>query len=390
MTKQDYKIIVRQLFYLVLFTLFVCCTENKQRYNFTSSQDLSTINLTKEQVFGDTADVIFDRVGLVDVDNNNRVYISERSLGNRTIHVFSEDGNYLTNVSREGNGPGEFRTLGYLQVLSNKLYLFDSFHNRISIFTINSDSNTYSFRENKNISTRSLSQIKKAEDKRIAKTYVFREGESLVGFEDPQIPSNSERRIYYFLFNSKGELVKDETLFEQNGITIFKTKVNSRSITMELPFSRRPLIEVSHTGLIFKAWSEDFKIDVLKSSGEQIRTISIPFKNTPLKKSEVIQWYESNNYFHRAIQKASFPETWPALNDFIVDDENRIWVSTIVENFDIHEWWVLKRSGEVITKFEWPRDKPIEKIKNGYMYTRETNEMGVETIVRYEIEMDEG
>jgi hypothetical protein len=68
------------------------------------------------------------------------------------------------------------------------------------------------------------------------------------------------------------------------------------------------------------------------------------------------------------------------------DDSNRLWVSTIVEDFDVYEWWVLEDNGELITKFDWPRDEPIEVIKNGKMYTRQTDEeTGLERIVRYQI-----
>jgi len=65
---------------------------------------------------------------------------------------------------------------------------------------------------------------------------------------------------------------------------------------------------------------------------------------------------------------------------------NRLWVFTIVEDFDVYEWWVLELSGELITRFEWPREEPIEVIKNGKMYTRQTDEeTGLEQIVRYGI-----
>lgn len=82
------------------------------------------------------------------------------------------------------------------------------------------------------------------------------------------------------------------------------------------------------------------------------------------------------------------PEYWPAINNLIIDDENRLWISTIVDDFDIYEWWILEKSGEVITRFEWPRDYPIEVVKCGYMYTRETNEKtGLEEVVRYRIKL---
>ena len=46
------------------------------------------------------------------------------------------------------------------------------------------------------------------------------------------------------------------------------------------------------------------------------------------------------------------PQTGPALNDLIVDDEGQIWVSTIVEDFDIYEWWILQENGELITRLD--------------------------------------
>ncbi|MDZ7680976.1 MAG: hypothetical protein U5J63_04500 [Fodinibius sp.] len=65
----------------------------ENRYRATL-KELPKINLTQTQAFGDTSGVMFDRMGLVDVDDNNSVYISERAMGNRTVHVFSEDGSY--------------------------------------------------------------------------------------------------------------------------------------------------------------------------------------------------------------------------------------------------------------------------------------------------------
>lgn len=41
----------------------------------------------------------------------------------------------------------------------------------------------------------------------------------------------------------------------------------------------------------------------------------------------------------------------------------RLWVATIVEDFDVYEWWILKKNGEVITKFEWPRCTPARRMR---------------------------
>ncbi|MEX0769148.1 MAG: hypothetical protein WD035_00340 [Balneolaceae bacterium] len=85
----------------------------------------------------------------------------------------------------------------------------------------------------------------------------------------------------------------------------------------------------------------------------------------------------------------NLPKTWPVLSEMKIDDQNRLWIATTVEDMSVYEWWVLEDTGELITKFEWPRDEPIEVVQNGYMYTRETDEeTGLQQVARYRIEME--
>ena len=166
------------------------------------------------------------------------------------------------------------------------------------------------------------------------------------------------------------------------------------------PFFGKSLFAVSGNGLIYTAQTEEFRLDVYDANGQHQFTIEHPFETMELTRSGLLRMYEDVDLSRldfregedaalQMIREAdNLPETWPALNDLLIDDENRLWVSTIVENLDIYEWWVMEESGELITRFEWPRDEPIEVVKNGYMYTRETDEeTGLQQIVRYKIEM---
>lgn len=61
-----------------------------------------------------------------------------------------------------------------------------------------------------------------------------------------------------------------------------------------------------------------------------------------------------------------------------------------MDNFDVYDSWILEETGELITKIEWPRDELIVLIKNGKMYTRETDdETGLQQVVRYRVEMEQ-
>ncbi|MEX0660933.1 MAG: hypothetical protein WEA58_06425 [Balneolaceae bacterium] len=145
----------------------------------------------------------------------------------------------------------------------------------------------------------------------------------------------------------------------------------------------------------------NFQIEVRTPDGEILRTIEHPFQNIPITRRELILKYEDidmsrldfnegDDIALQMIREAdNLPETWPAMDDMLIDDENRLWVSTIVDDFDIYEWWVLEETGGLITKFEWPRNEPIEVVNNSYMYTRQTDEeTDLQEVVRYSFEME--
>lgn len=93
-------------------------------------------------------------------------------------------------------------------------------------------------------------------------------------------------------------------------------------------------------------------------------------------------------YLADLVSQNEIPDTWPAMDRMLIDDDGRLWVATIVEDLSVFEWWVLDESGEFITTFEWSRDELIEVVKNGKMYTRQTDEeTGLQQVVRYRVEM---
>lgn len=82
------------------------------------------------------------------------------------------------------------------------------------------------------------------------------------------------------------------------------------------------------------------------------------------------------------------PETWPAFDDLVVDDQNRLWVSTIVDDFNIREWWVmdLDASGELLGQITMPGNERIKQIKNGKIYTiKQDFEVGLRQVLKYRI-----
>ncbi|MDZ7680975.1 MAG: hypothetical protein U5J63_04495 [Fodinibius sp.] len=148
--------------------------------------------------------------------------------------------------------------MSYLNVFSDSLYLFDSFHQRLSTFAVDSGSSTYHFTESSSINVKSSPKIEGVANKHVDKTFVFNDGEMVVGMADPPVPNNSEREVFYYRLNTEGKLVQQKRLFEQNAISIFKTKANSFSVTMQLPFAPRPLVAVSRRWYDFQSMVRGF------------------------------------------------------------------------------------------------------------------------------------
>lgn len=141
----------------------------------------------------------------------------------------------------------------------------------------------------------------------------------------------------------------------------------------------------------------EFKINVKGPNGKQERFFQYPYNNVLLERDKLLTRYSQKDLSVlgpdkvdlKMIREAeTLPETWPALQTMFFDDEDRLWVATIVGDFEIYEWWILQKTGEVITRFEWSRDKPIKAVKNGHLYTQEKDDRGVSSIVKYKIEME--
>ncbi|MEX2404967.1 MAG: 6-bladed beta-propeller [Balneolales bacterium] len=362
--------------------------DNLTVYN-TDVEPAMTINLEREISFGETEDVIIGRMGDISISESGRVFISDMSQN--TIHVFDPEGSYVTKIGNRGRGPGEFNHITAMKIDSNRLYTYDSNLNRINIFSLESldlyrtvslnPENWNHIEELSRMYTRPKDfHIRNDSTMLISFTHGFTENEYYVPY----------------LMNIEGEIISDK-VFEHKGYTYFST-ARSAGYMQYAYFSFMPvsLITVSDGDRIYLAWSEDFLVKIYDPKGGYERAFYYPHKNVKLDQEKEFEDY--NDVLMRMIQGEELPENWPAMNSMQFDDVNRLWISTIVEDSSVYDWWVLDDQGNLLAKFTWPRDKgsdwpgdqAIEEVKNGYLYARETEEdTGLVEIVRYRIEMED-
>jgi len=377
-----------------LDNLIVLASEEGQR---------KTILFEKEMEFGSSDELMIGGLGSFSVDKTNKVYIGDTQQ--HTIHIFDQNGQHTASLGGQGRGPGEFQFVGYLKIVENLLYAFDPPQFQFNVFsTENFDLvETIPFNVKNKRDFDELREYDLGFMHPINKNRFLGSFSTLMVFADPSHPNynlNDRTRLFYLIDNT-GAIISDK-IFEYPTFRALTATLNGEQRNTQFEFLGHTLISISSDPEIYIARTEDFLIKVFNSTGQYVRAFYYPFDKRVFTREAAIRQqerlYEGDDYVLeyrssviRYAPEEQIPPYWPALNDLLVDDEDRIWVSTIIENDEEYEWWVLNNDGTVLARFYWPVDEPIKVVKNDYLYTLETDqETGLQQVVRYRIELEEG
>jgi hypothetical protein len=261
--------------------------------------------------------------------------------------------------------------------------------------------NVYSIKSFKLTQTINIKALNKKEIRQLAKYSMHRlfpldNHTFIVKF----IPTNYPRHPGYntnkleqkfFIMNEKGKIIS-HMILKQKGLQFgfYLTKVDGRFRLGIFPFLPHSISTVSKNGILYSANDENFLIKIYNAKGRYLRAVYCPFKKVPLKEGRVLKMQKNKPHakiYQNIIRKNKLPKTWPALHVLKVDDQHRMWVATIIKNQKVYQWWVLNPKGKLLARFRWPRAKPIQEIKNGYLYAKQANKKGIQRIVRYKIQM---
>lgn len=332
----------------------------------------------------------------LEVDDSGNIYIGNQR--EKAIQVFDSTGLYLTEIGGEGRGPGEFNGILDIKIQSNQLFAFDFHQLRTTFFSLDP-------LEVLEVKVDYLSRAPDVEELNdwFANGYTLMDNERFLvryvneaaytNVNTPRYNLDRTRPGRYYIVNREGKVVS-EMLFELKSQKNITADVGGRHLfnISPVPFLNAPLISISDDGHIASANSEESLIKMHAPNGDYIRAFYIPIKRKTLTRDELLSMYGEESRVNRdLLLNAELPETWPALGDVIMDDDNRLWISTILHGENLtYECLVLQDSGELLATFRWPGNQSIDKIKDGYLYARETEEStGMQTIVKYRVEMEE-
>lgn len=341
------------------------------------------ITLVKDASYGDVDDVFLGSWLSAEVDKYGRVFVADNQ--ETVIHLYNPDGTYNRQIGREGDGPGEYRSIGQMRTDDQYFYLMDRNPNRITKF----DLETFEVVSDYTVPER---------QDELSENYWYPQGFDVlpdnqflikfgVGFMNGNDGSEDDsRKTEGKILDPDSESYLPGKMYSFPDSDALVHREQGSMMVMSVPYKRTSVV-AWHNQQIYHAWSEHFLLKVYDMEGEYQRAIYYPFQNKSLDRDKVLEIYKDNGKQTRdMVRNDKMPETWPMFYSFYVDDENRFWVEMVTEDTEASEYVVLDESGALLGKVSWTRDKQIQRVKNGSVYVQEEDEMGLREIVKYRVE----
>lgn len=343
-----------------------------------SSDDAPSHSIEFERVasYGDTNDMFVGRMRGAGVGADGKVYLADAS--EMLVHIYEPDGTHIQSVGGKGEGPGEFTMVNQPLIYNNHMYVTDYMQRRVSAFTLKDYSFDYAINFGDNDS-------------------------GMMGYPELFTPLNNGSYFMLMrimsgdggLYTQKPELV----LMDNTGDVIEKEMINFDSTNMVtvqsgngfmllMPnYLRRSIVRSNSREEIVYANSDRMFIQFFDMQGNYKRGVYYSYTNIPLDRNRILDNYERDE-MKSAIRRETMPETMPVFNQMHLDDEDRMWFIMITEEEDQREVWLLDYEGERLAAFTWPRNKHIQTIRDNHIYALEENDMGLNEIVKYRIDLD--
>ena len=343
----------------------------------------------------------FGAVVSLTVDDDGRIYVADYM--SQDIKVFAPDGSALTPLGRQGNGPGEYD--GIVSVVAGRgdtLFAFDASLQRITAYQPGEPRRlSYTLRlppdATAGTSHDFLVPAAKAFLLQYSTPYNTREAES---------PHHITVRV----LDGDGHL-SGETLLQVEDRQALVTRLPGKGMTVgPLPYGREPFLRLGPDDRLYYGRNDSVTVKVYDLGGRLVTTLSEPSRVGAVTGGDLdrlIASYDTGTMGRAiaedAVKNGRIPSTKPAYRALIVDDNGRIWLNIVrpgdlvvndggrlrytsrAADANASLWWVLDPSGRRLGTVSLPFAVTLRVIRAGKVYGIETDNLGVERVVRYAV-----
>lgn len=350
-------------------------------------EESDTVQLTKNNSYGNLEEVFFRSMRDFTVDGNGKVYIADAGSGSNKVHVFNASGDLLRSFGGEGRGPREFMGLCCLKATNGKLHIYDYRQFKINVYNTNPVTylNTYSV----NPTDLAISDKTKILSHSY---YVLPDSTYLVGFSEVPVRGHQERRYTNYYRANENWKINSNVLFQQLLLKEIWGMYRGIEVFQRFPFFEKSLMAVSKSGHIYRAQTDSFLIKKHDNEGNYLEGFYYPYQRVSVSREDALN--TTNKMTRNIAEDVDLPNYWPVLNSMQFDDKNRLWISTIINSREKLQWWVLDSDGELIARFRWPGKRakqayglePDIVVRNDFFYVQEKDKStGKRRVVKYRI-----
>jgi len=386
---------------IIILTILLTSCDRADNKNKAEDAELSVvpshdITITRSHIIengltaleNDETDYVYiGYMGNFSVDSSGNVYVMSGGInGDQQIFKYGPSGQLKEKIGKKGRGPGEFQMIANIDIGSDILYVYDENLKRISLFSTTNSKllGTFALQSDllREINEEGIFQYS-------SEFYPLSEEKIVVRAEENNLvqllqgkttkKAGNQYNHYYHLIDKTGKAFEDHhfKMLDNRFGQIGPFPMTEYNLPHNLNFG----VKINPAGKIYSTPTDSFLIKVEDIYSDEVKTIQFPYANADLDTDKISNHYPESHSLKDISVSYTFPSVWPAINRFLLDDENRLWVSTITASYDEYEWWIIEDE-ELIATFTWPGNKldrgieeeAIKAIKKGKIYAYELDE----------------
>ena len=350
---------------------------NKSPYEFTE------IFRIGDEARGDTLLLVAHGSASIVVNSVGQIFYAGGGPPVVPVLSFTREGRFAGFVGAKGGGPGEFQRSNSTVIgPGDSIYVYDTEFRRLLVYEPNTLQHSFSVNlfDAQDIAFPSgLLGVS-------GKGYLFRYGTVHRPPGDSGYDPDEPRYDVVNWVSRRGNILESVAKLPAGERFI---RTYGRSIRVgTFPFGRKPLFAFKD-GLLYAGWNDTIDISVISGSGEVIRTIEKEHESVPVTREEInrILSNKSEEYRREILRSDVIPETKPAYDALVVDDNGHVWIRESPESIDSGSanWLILDSDGQLIGEMELSVNILLKEITGGRAYASVNSEMYGPYIVVYSV-----
>lgn len=329
------------------------------------------------EVARSTADAELSQVTDLAVDSRGQIYVGD--WYQQRVTVFSPNGGVVRTIGRKGAGPGEFESIRGVQILAgDSLMVYDPSQARVTVYAPGAARESYVV---------NLGPRLRGEPPFFL--WRTRSNRGYVAFYRPAFMftggrTSTERMDSVVMLDLDGSP-------RGGGVLRFSSRsflVASTSVTPN-PFGRQGIVRLNPEDRIHFAWTGALAVETYDLQARRLGRFSTPYVPPRIRRADVAEGLEGMGAWGKRtfarVLRDSLPDRWPAVEEMLVDDRGRLWLSLAGPHERHVEWVLFSSDGRYQGSVLLPPEVELRLVQGGKLYGTRTDDTGVPRIVTFQL-----